>query len=178
MPSKRKVDGQWRDVSRRYVKVDGQWRAIKAKYIKVGGAWRLAGSFFHVTERVNNPGNFVGTYRTGVMANGQFGATISGGLGNLGQTVRIGIRIVGIKQWASVSFTLDYTASDPTNMILYVLDANGGARASWNSAVSSHSVAWSSWPSDVMDIMVDVSGPAHKTADFTIRDISIDGVKL
>lgn len=48
MPSKRKVDGSWRDVSRRYVKVNGQWRAVKEKYVKVNGVWKLAGSFFHV----------------------------------------------------------------------------------------------------------------------------------
>ena len=177
MPSKRKVDGTWRDVSRKYRKVNGQWRSVKERYVKVNGTWRLVGSFFHVTERINNPGNFIGTYRTGVMDDGNFGAVISGGLGTQGQTVRIGIRLVGIQQWAPVSFTIDYTASDPSNMVLYVLDANGGAQSYWNSPVSNHAVSWDFWPSDVMDIMVDVSGAAYKTAEFKVRDIVINGVK-
>ena len=176
MPSKCKVSGSWRDVSRRYRKIGGQWRAVKEKYVKVNGVWKLVDSYFHATEVVNNPQNFVGTYRTGVMDNGQFGATVSGGLGNLGQTVRIGIRISGIQQWSPVSFTLDYTASDPSNMVLYVLDANGGARASWNNAVSDHAVSWADWPSDIMNIVVEVSNTVQKTAAFTIKNIRIGGV--
>ena len=177
MPSKRKVDGSWRDVSRRYVKVNGQWRAVKEKYVKVNGVWKLAGSFFHVEPYIISPGNWAGSYSMGVMPDGKFGADINGGLGNSGQTVYIGIRITGIPQWAPVSYNLDLSGSDLANTTLYARDEFGNAWNTFNQPSEYMSVTLSYWSGTEMILAFMPSGNHVRTASFRISNIHINGVK-
>lgn len=177
MPSKRKVDGSWRDVSRRYVKVGGQWRAVKEKYVKVGGVWRKAADFFAPEPYFISPANWNGTYSVGVMPDGKFGADISGGLGNMGQTVFIGIRITGIPQWAPVSYNLDLSGSDLANTTLYARDEYGNTWNTFNSPSEYMSVTWSYWSGTEMILAFMPSGNHQRTASFRISNIHINGVK-
>ena len=176
MASYVKVSGAWRETTRKYVKVNGQWRSVKERYVKVAGAWRKVGDFFYVTPYIVSPQNFVGTYQAGVMPDGGFGASISGGMGNTGNTVYIGIEIPGITVWGSVSFTLNYTSSDPSNTVLYAGTANGGTAETWNSPVSNHSVSWSYWSSEVLRLYFYVSSQNQMNAQFSIKNLVINGV--
>ena len=175
MASYVKVSGAWRETTRKYVKVDGQWRSVKERYVKVAGTWRKVSDYFHVTPYIVGPQNFVGTYQAGVMPDGGFGASISGGMGNTGNTVYIGIEIPGITVWGPVSFTLNYTSSDPSNTVLYAGTENGGTAATWNSPVSDHAVSWSYWSSEVLRLYFYVSSQAAMTAKFSIKNLRING---
>lgn len=178
MPSKRKVGGSWRDVTRRYRKVDGRWRAVKEKYVKVEGIWRKDQSFFYAEERTVGISNFVGTYQAGVLATGDYGASISGSMGNMGQTVYIGIRFPNIPEGAAISFTLDFESSDPSNMILFARDAYGNAQASWYSNSMDHVASWDYWPGGLLDMVIYVSVTSAATAKFTIKNFRINGVPV
>ena len=176
MAVKRKINGQWRDVSRQYVKVNGQWRAVKERYVKAGGVWRKSADFFAPQPYLLSPDNWNGTYSVGVMSDGRYGADISGGLGNMGQTVRIGLRITGIPQYAPVSYTLELSGSDLSNTVLYGMDEWGNTYDSFSTATSDHSVGWSSWPGTEMVIAFQPSGNHARTASFRISNIRINNV--
>lgn len=176
MPSKRKVDGSWRNVTRRYRKVDGRWRAVRSKYVKVEGVWRKVQSYFYAVEKTEGLSNFVGTYEAGVLATGDYGASISGHMGNTGQTVYIGIQFPNIPDGASISFTLDYESSNPSSVILYARDAYGNSHTSWNRDSLDHSVVWSYWAGGILDMVLYVSATSTATAKFTIKNFRINGV--
>ena len=178
MPSKVKVSGAWHDVKRKYVKAGGQWHSVKERYVKVGGVWRKVGDFFHVTPYIVGSQNFIGTYRAGVMDDGSFGASFTGNMGNTGNTVYIGIEIPGITVWGPVSFTLDYTSSDPYNTTLYAATGDGNSQATWSNPVSNHVVSWPYWSSDVMRLYFYVSSQQPMTAQFTIKNLNINGVSV
>lgn len=177
MPSKDKVGGSWRDVTRKYAKAGGEWRAVKERYVKVGGVWRQVGGYFYAEPYLLAPTNFNGTYKAGVLSDGNFGAEMSGGLGNQGLTVRIGIRIPGIPNWTPVKFRLVFDSDNAISMPLYALNEYGTTITTWNSIQSGTTVEWPYWSGTELILCVQPSSSAAHTASFRVSDIYINGVK-
>ena len=175
MASYQKVNGQWREVTRRFCKVNGAWRSVKEKYVKSGGVWRLVKSFFAVGSIFENASHFSGTHFEGFLPNGNIGASFSGATDSYSQAVNIGVRVYGIPEGGSLDFYLDYAVSG-TDVMLSARNAQGQIITTWSYAATGNSVSLPNVHGGYIDMILQLTSMGSKNASFVMSNIKINGV--